>query len=470
MNSYSNNKLSRVKSNPVSFLIDLGISLSASLACLLFVRYQASAIPNFDECLCFWLNLSLISSFIGILLTRVNRIIFTHASFVAVYRVFFFLLIKGILLFHLALLMDFSPDWKATLLAVVGCDFIFTLVFFYIYQLLVILHNYYENKSMEIAVQKSDVLIYGTGPKSLTEAFRVQDSQNFNLIGFITRKEDLSQKVLLDYPVFYLNDNVLPVHSISAVIFTEEEDRRLESDGIVRYASENGIMVMTIPSEGQNYSGISVDEMNQMIGNQYIADNMTSVSRALKRFIDITLSLALIVLSSPAILGLSIILILSEGRPVFFKQERIGRFGKPFNILKFRTMKLDAEAGGPALYSGDNDPRMTKVGKFLRVHHLDELPQLFNIFIGDMSFVGHRPERKVFIAEIIKHDPRYAFLYQMRPGVTSYATIKNGYTDTMEKMLRRLRLDLYYMSHRTLLFDIKIIFDTVVNVVSGKRF
>lgn len=366
--------------------------------------------------------------------------------------------------------MHFSPDWKATLLAVVGCDFIFTLVFFYIYQLLVILHNYYENNSMETAVQKSDVLIYGTGPKSLAEAFRVQDSQNFNLIGFITRKEDLSEKVLLDHPVYYLTDNVLPVHSISVVIFTEEEDRRLESDGIVRYASENGIMVMTIPSEGKNYSGISVDEMNQMIGNQYIADNMTSVSRALKRLIDITLSLVLIVLSSPVILGLSIILTLSDGRPVFFKQERIGRFGKPFIILKFRTMKLDAEAGGPALYSGDNDPRMTKVGKFLRVHHLDELPQLFNIFVGDMSFVGHRPERKVFIAEIIKHDPRYAFLYQMRPGVTSYATIKNGYTDTMEKMLRRLRLDLYYMSHRTLLFDIKVIFDTVVNVVSGKRF
>ena len=103
-------------------------------------------------------------------------------------------------------------------------------------------------------------------------------------------------------------------------------------------------------------------------------------------------------------------------------------------------MRLDAEKFGPALYKGGADPRMTRAGKFLREHHLDELPQLWNVFIGDMSFIGPRPERKFYIDQIMERDPRYRYLYQIRPGVTSYATLYNGYTDTLEKMLRRSAL------------------------------
>jgi lipopolysaccharide/colanic/teichoic acid biosynthesis glycosyltransferase len=155
---------------------------------------------------------------------------------------------------------------------------------------------------------------------------------------------------------------------------------------------------------------------------------------------------------------------------VIYKQERIGRFGRPFDIYKFRSMRLDAETDGPALYSGDDDPRLTKVGGFLRKHHLDELPQLWNVFIGDMAFVGYRPERKYYIDKIIEVDPRYAYLYQIRPGVTSYATLKNGYTDSLDKMLRRLEFDLYYLRHRSWWFDIKILFNTFTNIVFGKVF
>ncbi len=135
-------------------------------------------------------------------------------------------------------------------------------------------------------------------------------------------------------------------------------------------------------------------------------------------------------------------------------------------------MRLDAETLGPALShaNGDNDPRLTKVGKFLRAHHLDELPQLWNVFIGDIAFVGYRPERSYYISQIMKEDPRYAFLYQIRPGVTSYATLYNGYTDTMEKMLRRLELDLYYLKHRSLWFDVKILGLTFLSIIFGKKF
>jgi lipopolysaccharide/colanic/teichoic acid biosynthesis glycosyltransferase len=133
-------------------------------------------------------------------------------------------------------------------------------------------------------------------------------------------------------------------------------------------------------------------------------------------------------------------------------------------------MRLDAEKFGPALYKGGADPRMTRVGKFLREHHLDELPQLWNVFIGDMSFIGPRPERKFYIDQIMERDPRYRFLFQIRPGVTSYATLYNGYTDTLEKMIRRLRYDLFYLEHRSWWFDFKILVKTFLNIVFGKKF
>jgi lipopolysaccharide/colanic/teichoic acid biosynthesis glycosyltransferase len=113
---------------------------------------------------------------------------------------------------------------------------------------------------------------------------------------------------------------------------------------------------------------------------------------------------------------------------------------------------------------------MTHIGRFLRRHHLDELPQLWNVLKGDMAFVGPRPERKFYIDKIIKEDTRYPFLYQIRPGVTSYATLYNGYTDTMEKMLHRLELDLYYLEHRSWWFDIKIMVKTFINIMFGKIF
>ena len=153
-----------------------------------------------------------------------------------------------------------------------------------------------------------------------------------------------------------------------------------------------------------------------------------------------------------------------------FKQERIGRFGRPFYIYKFRSMVVDAEKKGPELCDTDDDDRLTKAGRFLRAHHLYELPQFWNVFKGEMSFVGPRPERKFFIDQIMEHDKRYVYLYQIRPGVTSYATLYNGYTDTMEKMLRRLELDLYYLESRSWWFDIKILVKTFINIVFGKKF
>ena len=194
------------------------------------------------------------------------------------------------------------------------------------------------------------------------------------------------------------------------------------------------------------------------------------ISQHIKRSIDFLLALVCLVLFSPVFLVCYIGIRREDGCPVIFSQERIGRGGKPFMILKFRTMKEEAEKDGVPQLAEKEDSRLTPFGGWLRKHHLDELPQLWNVLRGDMAFIGPRPERKYFIDKIMEHDPRYELLYQIRPGVTSYATLYNGYTDTMEKMLRRLELDLYYLEHRSWWLDTKILFNTFLNIAFGKKF
>lgn len=190
----------------------------------------------------------------------------------------------------------------------------------------------------------------------------------------------------------------------------------------------------------------------------------------IKRSFDIILAVISSLLLSPLIATISLLIAIRDGRPVVFAQKRVGRNGKEFTLYKFRTMRIDAESDGRARLCADGDSRLTPLGKFLRRHHLDELPQLWNVLRGDMSFVGHRPERKVFINEISGLNPDYSKLYVLRPGLFSYATLYNGYTDTMEKMLRRLKMDLDYLHRRNLLMDCKIIFLTAFFIISGKKF
>lgn len=203
---------------------------------------------------------------------------------------------------------------------------------------------------------------------------------------------------------------------------------------------------------------------------RFIPDGMNGFERNVKRIVDCMIAVILMILFSPLFLICYLAVKSEDGGPAIFKQERIGRFGRPFYIYKFRSMRLDAEKHGPALYAGGKDGRLTRIGKFLREHHLDELPQLWNVFCGDMAFIGPRLERQFFIDQIMKEDPRYRFLFQIRPGVTSYATLYNGYTDTLEKMVRRLRYDLFYLEHRSWGFDFKILFMTFMSIVFGKKF
>lgn len=209
---------------------------------------------------------------------------------------------------------------------------------------------------------------------------------------------------------------------------------------------------------------------NSIVKTEVIVDGMSAMERNVKRVGDFLLATISLLLVSPLMLLIYIMVRCEDGGPAIFRQERIGWFGRPFNIYKFRSMTVDAEKNGPQLCSHKKDERLTRIGKFLRKHHLDELPQLWNVLCGDMSFIGPRPERKFYIDQIMERDPRYKNLYQIRPGVTSYATLYNGYTDTMEKMLRRLDMDLYYLEHRSWWFDARILGKTFIKIIFGRVF
>lgn len=200
----------------------------------------------------------------------------------------------------------------------------------------------------------------------------------------------------------------------------------------------------------------------------YVIDGMNGFERNVKRLFDLFVSFLCLILFSPLFLYCYIRIRREKNGPVIYRQERIGRFGRPFYIYKFRSMVVEAEDGTPKLCDTD-DERLTKAGRFLRAHHLDELPQFWNVFKGEMSFVGPRPERKYFIDQIMEHDTRYEYLYQIRPGITSMATLYNGYTDTMEKMLRRLDMDLYYLEHRSWAMDFKILGLTFLKIIFGRK-
>lgn len=199
-------------------------------------------------------------------------------------------------------------------------------------------------------------------------------------------------------------------------------------------------------------------------------DGMNLCEQSVKRLFDIVAALIGLILLSPVFFLIAFLLWRRRDGSVFFRQERIGFQGKPFNILKFRTMPEQRAAKEKPQLTGTNQVIRSSLCRFLREHHLDELPQLWNVLVGDMSFVGPRPERKYFIDQIMAVDPNYEYIYKMRPGLTSWATLYNGYTDTLDKMLVRLRMDLEYYQNRSLWTDLKIIFMTAAFIINGKKF
>jgi len=186
-----------------------------------------------------------------------------------------------------------------------------------------------------------------------------------------------------------------------------------------------------------------------------------------KRSFDIVVAALLLVLSSPFVLFSMLMIAVGSKGPIFYTQERLGKHGKTFRIIKLRSMYQDAEAQGPQL-SSEEDPRITPWGRTMRKFRLDEMPQFYNVLRGDMSIVGPRPERKYYFDQIIEAAPQYRYLLRVKPGITSWGMVKFGYAENVDEMLERARYDLIYTENITILNDIKILFYTLVIVLQGR--
>lgn len=259
---------------------------------------------------------------------------------------------------------------------------------------------------------------------------------------------------------------IMPYDEVILDVHTETKENDIYT--LINRLYPANVEISVIPSLYDMLTGAAmIGEINDLPLIRITEHKMPDAELCIKRTFDIITSLIVLITLSPIYCLLAIIIFCTSKGPIFYKQERIGLHGIPFNIIKFRTMNNHAEGDLPQL-SVDDDPRITKVGKWFRKYRLDELPQFWNILRGDMSIVGPRPERRYFIDLIEKEAPYYCLVYKIRPGLTSWGPIKVGYTNTIEKMIKRLNYDIVYIENMSIKLDLKIMFYTISVILLGK--
>ncbi|MDA3891201.1 MAG: sugar transferase [Salinivirgaceae bacterium] len=319
-------------------------------------------------------------------------------------------------------------------------------------------------------------LIIGSNKKALKlyeDLQRKPRSVGNQIVGYVTIN-DSSDSILGEYlpHLGTINDliDIINERKIEeAIIAIESSERKKIQQILVKTKATNAI-IKAIPDLLDIISG-SV-RMSSLFGVPLIElshEFMPAWQENVKRVIDVVSSVFALIILSPVYLFLALGVKLTSKGPILYSHYRVGRYSHPFKIYKFRSMFIDAEAKGPAL-SSQNDPRITKFGKFMRKMRFDELPQFYNVLVGDMSIVGPRPERQYFIDQITARAPHYLMLFKVRPGITSWGQVKFGYAENVDEMVERLKFDIIYLENMSLYVDLKIMIYTVKTVLeaSGK--
>lgn len=261
---------------------------------------------------------------------------------------------------------------------------------------------------------------------------------------------------------------IIQEHRAEEIIIALESSEHQNIQNILKIIKPENVSIKIIPDLYDILSGQV--KMSSILGLPLIEINqevMPTWQKLVKRAMDVSISLTILILFFWLFILLAILIRLTSKGPAIYSHDRLGKFGIPFKIYKFRSMVVNAEENTPLL-SSDQDPRITKIGRFLRKTRLDEIPQFFNVLKGDMSLVGPRPERQYFVNQLLEKAPHYAYLQKVRPGITSWGQVKFGYAQNVDEMLERLKYDLLYMENMSLLIDIKILIYTVLIVVQQK--
>lgn len=383
----------------------------------------------------------------------------------------FFITVMGVVVIFFVLLLDdyvvSYHDYYYSILVLFSTQFFLT----YVPRIIITSRTIYKIHKREIGFK---TIIVGSDKKAydLYENFMKQPKGSGNIfVGFVSVTEKTKYRIEKYLPLLG-NVKELPEiiekNNVEEVILAVETREHNQINAILNRIENKNVVIKAIPSLYDILTGsvrISTPYDAPLI--QISREPMSAFETNLKRLIDIFFSIIAIVLLIPLYLILSVGVKLSSKGPIFYVQERIGRYGKPFNIYKFRSMYVDAEKTGPAL-SSKNDPRVTNFGRFMRKLRLDETPQFFNVLKGDMSLVGPRPERQFFIDQIMKKAPYYAHLQKVRPGITSWGQVKFGYAENVDEMIKRLKYDLIYMKNMSLYVDFKILIFTIIIILKGK--
>ncbi len=278
---------------------------------------------------------------------------------------------------------------------------------------------------------------------------------------------------LLDNKLDYLGhcDNLeilIRNHKVEEVIIAIESSDHNRIQKIITRIQDGRVKIKILPDMYELLSGsLKMTDIYGALLLQIVDDSMPIWQQALKRAMDLIISLLALILLIPIYITCALAVKFSSSGPIFYLQDRVGLDGRVFKIIKFRTMYLNSEEAGPQL-SSTNDSRITKAGRFMRKTRLDEFPQFLNVILGHMSLVGPRPERQFYIDKIMELAPQYVHLTKVRPGITSWGQVKYGYAENVEQMLDRMKFDLLYLKNRSIALDIKIMFYTIAIVLKAK--
>lgn len=315
------------------------------------------------------------------------------------------------------------------------------------------------------------VVIVGNGKKALRalEGIKNPFNKGYRIAGYLyAGGEDLLKDKLTCLGKWYRVGRITKQLNVQEVIIAiDGEQKKIQYETVWRLALRQ-IRVRILPDVNELMLGkVKVDNIFREPMIEVFMSPMPHWQRVTKRLLDIVIASVLFVLALPAMILIAVLVKISSPGPIIYRQRRVGQWGRPFNIYKFRSMYTDAERRTPRLAT-PNDPRVTPVGRWLRKWRLDELPQLWNVLKGDMSVVGPRPERPHFYARVSEKIPYNLLLLRIKPGLTSLATIRLGYTSTIDDMILRTWYDLFYLQNMSILLDLRILLYTLILLTQGK--